>query len=106
SDNLMPGYDWHLVRREIPFDNVKIGAADTADAYFHPNLACPGPRCVYFLQSQGQLLHALLLSQDHRAHWFKISRSSFTLVVAAMPSSGQDVTVHRTQQFLLGCAGF
>src|SRR5215471_8444024 len=47
----------------------------------------------------------LLLSQDHRAHGFKISRSSFTLVVAAKPSFGQDVTVHRAQQFLLGCAG-
>jgi len=45
------------------------------------------------------------LSQDHRAHGFKISRSSFTLVVAAKPSFGQDVTVHRAQQFLLGCAG-
>jgi hypothetical protein len=32
-------------------------------------------------------------------------RSSLTLVGAAKPSFGQDVTIHRAQQYLLGCAG-
>jgi len=32
-------------------------------------------------------------------------RSSFTLVRTAKPSFSQDVTIHRAQQFLLGCAG-
>ena len=32
-------------------------------------------------------------------------RSSFTLVGTAKPSFGQDVTIHRAQQFPLGCAG-
>jgi len=73
SDNLMARNDRHLVKREIPLDNVKIGAADGADADFHPNLARPGPRRVHFSLSQRQLLHALLLCQDHRARGFKIS---------------------------------
>ena len=62
-----------LVGREIPLDNVKIGATDSADAYSHPNLARPGPRRVHFSLSQRQLLHALLLCQDHRA-WFQDTR--------------------------------
>jgi hypothetical protein len=73
SNNLMAGDDRHPVRREIPLDNVKIGAANSADAYFHPNLARPRSRRVHFSLSQRQLLHALLLRQDHRAHGFKIS---------------------------------
>jgi len=34
-----------------------------------------------------------------------VSRSSFALVGTAKPGFGQDVTVHRAQQSLLGCAG-
>jgi hypothetical protein len=39
SNNLMARDDRHPARLEIPLDYVKIGAADSAHAYFHPNLA-------------------------------------------------------------------
>jgi hypothetical protein len=52
SHNLMARNERHLVGRKIPLDNVKIRAADGADAYSHPNLARPGPRRVHFALSQ------------------------------------------------------
>ena len=44
-----------------------------------------------------QLVHTLMTREKNR--------SSFTLVGAAESNFGQDVTIHRAQQFLLGCAG-
>jgi hypothetical protein len=59
------------VKGEIALDDVNIGAADRADAHFHPDLTRPGPRRVYFPLSQRRLVHALLSCQDHRAHSFR-----------------------------------
>jgi hypothetical protein len=40
-DNLMTGNERHLVKGEIALDDVNIGAADRADAHFHPDLTRP-----------------------------------------------------------------
>jgi len=70
-DNLMTGNERHLVKGEIALDDVNIGAADRADAHFHPDLTRPDPRRVHFPLSQRRLIHALLLCQNHRAHSFR-----------------------------------
>src|SRR4029077_4892737 len=92
SHNLMARNERQLVRREIPLDNVKIGAAYSADAYFHPDLARPGPRRVHFSLSQRAAPPRASVASGPSRAWY---RSSFALVGSARPSFGQDVTIHR-----------
>jgi hypothetical protein len=76
ADNLMARDNRHLVSRQVTLHNVKIRAANSADAYFHPNLAGAGSGLVHFSFNQWRLLHAVLLRQDHGTHGHNISGKS------------------------------
>jgi hypothetical protein len=67
-DNLVSGNEWKLRKRQVPLDNVQIGAADSARLDSQPNLTGAWRRRGQIEQLQRALLHRLRLREPHRFH--------------------------------------